>query len=405
MGITKFVFYFVTFIFIAFPIGIGVTDVFESPNEELDPEIKYLSTDQVHLMDSLLNKRLKANGFRGSVLVAYKDQILLEYANGKADYRSRALIKTNSCFQLASVSKSFTSTAVMMLKEDEKLNFDDLVSQYIPEFPYEDITIKQLMQHTSGLQNYMYLVDNYWENDSLITNEDVLDLLIEHNLPLNNLPGKRFLYSNTGYTMLALLVERISGQSFESYLRENIFLPAQMNHSFTYNHEVMDTLTNRVIGYNRKGSRLYRYGFEPNDMILGDKSVYSNMYDLFLYQKALNSYQLVSKPTLDEAYSKGKTNSRYARDFDYGYGWRLKEDKGLNLIYHNGLWHGFSSSLTREINNDVTVILLNNTTASISSIKLDLINITIRELKKMNLKEEPKNEIAMEKTELLPLGS
>jgi len=404
MGITKFVFYFITFIFIAFPIGIGVTDITETTKEEEDLEIKYLSDEQVNLLDSLLNKRLKANGFRGSVLVAYKDQILMKYAHGKADYRSRAQIQTNSCFQLASVSKSFTATAIMMLKEDEKLEFDDLITKYIPEFPYEEITIKQLLQHTGGLQNYMYLVDNYWDNDSLITNEDVLDLLIKHDLPLNNLPGKRFLYSNTGYAMLALLVERVSEQSFASYLRENIFLPAQMDHSFTYNHQVMDTLSNRVIGYNRKGRRLYRYGFEPNDMVLGDKSVYSNLDDLFLYQKALNSYQLVSKPTLDEAYSKGRTNSRYARDFNYGYGWRLKQDKGLNLIYHNGLWHGFSSSLTREINNDVTVILLNNTTASISSIKLDLLNITIRELKKMDLKQAPKNEMASTKKELLPLG-
>lgn len=404
MGITKFVFYFITFVFIAFPIGIGVTDMNETPKEEEALEIKYLSDEQVKLLDSLLNKRLKANGFRGSVLVAYKDQILMKYAHGKADYRSREQIQTQSCFQLASVSKSFTATAVMMLKEDEKLAFDDLITKYIPEFPYEDITIKQLLQHTGGLQNYMYLVDNYWDNDSLITNEDVLDLLIKHNLPLNNLPGKRFLYSNTGYAMLALLVERVSEQSFESYLRENIFLPSQMSHSFTYNHQIMDTLSNRVVGYNRKGSRLYRYDFEPNDMVLGDKSVFSNLDDLFLYQKALNSYQLVSKPTLDEAYSKGRTNSRYARDFNYGYGWRFKQDKGLNLIYHNGLWHGFSSSLTREINNDVTVILLNNTTASISSIKLDLLNITIRELKKMDLKQAPQNEIASTKSILLPLG-
>lgn len=404
MGITKFVFYFITFLFITFPIGVGVIDIHEPPYEEESSEVNYLSEEQVHLVDSLLNKRLQANGFRGSVLVAYKDQILMKYAHGKADYKSRTQIQTNSCFQLASVSKSFTATAIMMLKEDEKLEFDDLVIKYIPEFPYTDVTIKHLLQHTAGLQNYMYLVDNYWGNDSLITNEDVLSLLIKYNLPLNNLPGKRFLYSNTGYAMLALLVERVSGQSFESYLREHIFLPAQMEHSFTYNHKVMDTLSNRVVGYNRVGRRLYRYDFEPNDMILGDKSVYSNLDDLFLYQKALNSYQLVSKPTLDEAYSKGRTNSRYAHDFNYGYGWRLKEDKGLKLIYHNGLWHGFSSSLTREVNNDVTVILLNNTTASISSIKLDLINITIRELKKMDLKQAPQTKMALIKTTLLPLG-
>lgn len=393
MGFTKLVFYFTTILFITVPIGIGYSDSDKLPVQSKTLEAKYLSDDQVRVVDSLLQRRLKRNGFRGTALVAYKDQVIMRYANGYSDFRSKEKINIHSNFQLASVSKSFTATSVMILKENGLLNYDDLMIAHIPEFPYDNITIKQLLQHTGGLQNYMYLVDHYRKSDTCLTNEDILDLLIEHELPLNNWPGKRFTYSNTGYAMLALLVERISGKKFDEFLQENIFMPSGMNNSYTYKLDILDTVQNRVIGYNRKGRRLYRYDFEPNDLILGDKSIISNVDDLFKYQKALNSYELVSKETLDEAYTKGKTTSRYKREFNYGYGWRIKNNNKQNLIYHNGLWHGFVSTLSREIDHDITVIMLNNTSAGISSVKTDLINIAIREIEKLHLPEEPIEEI------------
>lgn len=393
MGLTKLILYLVTILFIVVPIGIGCADSDHIPNETETLEIKYLNDEQVYVIDSLLKRRLKRNGFRGTALVAYKDQVIMRYANGYSDYRSKEKINIHSNFQLASVSKSFTATSVMILKEQGLLDYDDLVKLHIPEFPYDNITIKQMLQHTAGLQNYMYLVDHYWENDSCITNEDVLDLLIEHQLPLNNWPGKRFTYSNTGYAMLALLVERLSGQKFSEFLNEHIFEPSGMNNTYTYDLDILDTVSNGVIGYNRKGRRLYRYEFEPNDLILGDKSIISNIDDLFKYQKALNSYKIVANETLDEAYVKGRTSSRYKREFNYGYGWRIKNDGKQNLIYHNGLWHGFVSTLSREIDHNITVILLNNTSAGISSVKTDLINIAIREIEKFQISDEPIEEV------------
>jgi CubicO group peptidase (beta-lactamase class C family) len=397
MGITKFLVSIILAVFVGFPMGVGSisTDVKDSINTTTtQAEVFSLSSLQVHVIDSLLQRRLKRNGFRGAALVSYKNQILMEYAHGYADYRSKEKIQVQSTFQLASVSKSFTAASIMVLKEKGLLEFDDLVQKHIAEFPYDNITIKQLLQHTSGLQNYMYLVDNYWKNDSIISNEDVLGLLIKYKLPLNNRPGRRFIYSNTGYAMLALVVERVAHQSFAEFVEENVFKPSGMNSTFTYSHAIMDTLTNRVIGYNRKGRRLYRYDFEPNDMILGDKSVYSNVIDLFLYQKALNSYQIVQKSTLDEAYTKGET-SRYHRSFNYGFGWRLKNENGNDLVYHNGLWHGFTSTLTRDMSSDITVILLNNTTGSISSIKMDLLNIAKKELKIILESEQAETNIAL----------
>lgn len=389
MGFTKLFIYLITLLLIAVPIGGGRADSEPIPTETKTVELKYLSDNQVQYMDSVLQRRLKRNGFRGTALVAYKDQIIMTYAHGYSDYRTKAKIDIHSNFQLASVSKSFTATSIMILKEKGLLDYDDLVISHIPEFPYDNITIEQLLHHTSGLQNYMYLVDNYWKNDSCITNEDILDLLVKYKLPLNNWPGRRFTYSNTGYAMLALIVERVSGENFAAFLKEHIFDPAGMRNTYTYNPDILDTVSNRVIGYNRRGRRLFRYDFEPNDLILGDKSVISNVNDLFLYQKALNSYKLVSKESLDEAYTKGHTNSRYKREFNYGFGWRMKKNGKQNLIYHNGLWHGFVSTLSREIDHDITVILLNNTSAGISALRTDLVNIAIRELDKLELPEEP----------------
>lgn len=387
MKLTKSYIAIITLFFIAFPIVIGIAKKDKRPDVVVEDSLESspLSDSQLYEMDSLLQRRLKRNGFRGTALVSYKNQIVMEYAHGYADYRSKEKIRLQSTFQLASVSKSFTSTSIMILKERGMLGFDDLVQDYIPEFPYEDVKIQHLLQHTSGLQNYMYLVDNYWKNDTAITNEDVLGLLIKYHLPLNNRPGRRFLYSNTGYVMLALIVERVSGQSFADFVQENVFIPSGMTSTYTYCRDIMDTISGRVIGYNRRGSRLYRYSFEPNDMVLGDKSIYSNVEDLFKYQKALNSYQLVSKETLEEAYTKGVTNSRYKKTFNYGYGWRLKDDNDNQLVYHNGLWHGFTSTLTREVSSDITIILLNNTTSHISAIKSDLLKIAKSELKRFGL--------------------
>lgn len=392
MGFTKLFFYLLAILLIAFPMGIGCADTAALPKEEKTVSFRYLTDDQVDIIDSLLQRRLKRSGFRGTALLAYKDQVVMRYANGYSDYREKTEISINSAFQLASVSKSFTATSIMVLKEKGLLNYDDLVTKHIPEFPYDNITIRQLLQHTSGLQNYMYLVDHYKNTDSTLNNQDVLDLLIEHQLPLNNWPGKRFTYSNTGYAMLALIVERISHLSFSDFLRENIFNTAGMDDSYTYQLEILDTVVNRVYGYNRKGRRLYRYDFEPNDLILGDKSVISTVDDLFKYQQALNAFKIVSEETLQEAYTKGKTTSRYKREFNYGFGWRIKNDGKQNLIYHNGLWHGYVSTLTREIDHDITLILLNNTSAGISSLKTDLINIAIKQIQLLDIPEVPLEE-------------
>jgi CubicO group peptidase (beta-lactamase class C family) len=320
-----------------------------------------------------LHQSLKRYRFNGTALVAVKGKIIFEEARGMANFATRTPVKIESSFQLASASKPFTSLSVMLLEERDLLDYNDKVTNYLTDFPYPEITIRHLLNHTSGLQNYMYLVDNYWVNDSSITNQKMLNLIISHHLPLNNIPGRRFEYSNTGYAILALVVEKITNQYFGNFLQTEIFNKLGMTNSFVYDRHYLEQDSNQVIGYNNKSRRLRPYYHDANNEILGDKSIYSTVHDIYKFTEALNNYELVDKKTLDEAYSKAILSN--SRSVNYGFGWRLKEDQDHNYVFHNGAWHGFTSTITLEPDIDITLLLLNNTNASIATIKRDILHI------------------------------
>ncbi len=325
-----------------------------------------------------LQSSLNRYRFNGTALIAIRGKIIFEEAKGKANFSTRVPLKLESSFQLASASKPFTALSIMILKERGKLNYDDKVSQYIPEFPYPKISIRNLLNHTSGLQNYMYLIDHYWINDSSMSNQKMLDLFVAHHLPLNNIPGRRFEYSNTGYAMLALLVEKITHKPFADFLKSEIFDKLGMTHTFVYKRKLIEENPDHVIGYNYSGRRRHQFYHDANNDILGDKSIYSSVGDIYKFTQALNNYELVEKSTLEEAYSKAILHNK--RSINYGFGWRIKDDGEHHYIFHNGAWHGFTSTITREPKENITIILLNNTNAHIGTIKRDLLSIVHAEL-------------------------
>lgn len=337
-----------------------------NPNDFPVPE-EVINNTYDKLLQSLEKFR-----FNGTALVAVQNQVIFEKARGFADFKTKNSISLESSFQLASVSKSFTALSIMILKERKLLDYDDLITKYLPDFPYPDISIRHLLNHTSGLQNYMFLVDNYWQADKPISNQEMLNLMISHNLPLNYLPGRRFAYSNTGYAILALVTEKISGQYFGDFLKVEIFDKLGMTQTYVYDRSKIEQDSNQVIGYNASGRRLHAYYHDPNNEILGDKSVYSSVGDLFKFTKALNKYEIVSKEILDEAYTSAKLKNYMV---NYGFGWRMKEENNHNYIFHNGAWHGFSTTITQDLDKGITLVLLNNTNASIETIKQELLNI------------------------------
>jgi len=325
-----------------------------------------ISEAKIAHIDSLLNQLLEKRRFNGNAMVALDGFPIFKYSNGYADLYQKTPLNEHTVFQIASVSKGFTAMSVLILADRGQIILEDTVQKYIPEFPFERITIKQLLNHTAGLQNYMYFVDHYWDAEKPLTNEDVLKLMNEHNPQLNFVPGRRHLYNNTGYAILALLVERVSGKRFYAFLEDEIFDPLGMDESFAWNKNVMDTIKNIATGFTRRGWRYRIYLHNPLDEVLGDKSVYTTVDDLLKWDQALYTDVLISDSLLKAAFTRSKTSRGY--EFNYGFGWRLKEDEGKQVIYHHGLWNGFTSSLTRHVEDRLTLIMLNNTNAPAASI-------------------------------------
>ncbi|MBT0812781.1 beta-lactamase family protein [Litoribacter ruber] len=307
-------------------------------------------------LDSLFNFYHKRRGFNGTVMVTKYDQVIFKSAFGYADLAKREPMTTDKAFQLASVSKQFTAMAVMMLKEEGKLDYEDVIQEFFPEFPYPDITVKQLLTHRSGLSNYTYFSDELWPDRSLpIFNNDVIDLMYAHQPPVYYRPNIRFDYSNTGYFLLASIVEKASGMAFSDFLQERIFKPLDMKHTFTYSDSLPADLV--VPGHERN-----RRKRNPDylDYVLGDKGLYSTLDDLYKWDQALYTEKLVSKETLEEAWMGSRVRKRRDNE-DYGYGWRIKELKNGDIVhYHAGLWHGYNTYMLRNPKDHSTIIVLSN---------------------------------------------
>jgi len=375
-----FIFFFAVLVSCNTPVDSPSVPVFVPEKTEIKPP---LTEQQIHRVDSLLNRVMRNYRFNGNALVAMKGYPIFRATRGFKDLNTEDTLNFNTVFQIASVSKGFTAMSVLMLSEQGYFCLDDTVRNFITDFPFDNITIKHLLQHTSGMQNYMYYVDHQWNKDEHITNEDVLKLINSNNPRLNFRPGRKHHYNNTGYTILALLVERVSGMPFHQFLDENIFKPLKMDHTFAWNLGAIDTTSNITTGYTRRGWRYRKFDHNPLDEVLGDKSVYTTVDDLLKWDQALYTDVLISDSLKAEAFS--PTISSRNRSYKYGYGWRLKEVNGKKVVYHNGLWNGYTASLTRYVDDELTIILLNNTNAAVASVVRQMHSVLEKELARQEL--------------------
>jgi CubicO group peptidase (beta-lactamase class C family) len=318
-----------------------------------------------HKLDSLLNRINKRHDFHGAVLVAKNKKIVYQNQVGYADFRKKTLINSESIFQLASVSKQFTAAAIMQLKEKNKLKLTDSVNAYFPDFPYKNITIRNLLNHTSGLPKYFWVAEHEWKENKPPTNKDLMEVLPISKAKRFFKPGRNFDYSNTGYFVLASIIEKITGISFNQYLQKNIFEPLNMKNSYVYSYQNDTIRKNQLKGYRLyRGWKHIKIGNTVNDAIVGDKNVYSTLEDLFKWTYGLNSELLIKQESLELMYTKGETI--YGRKVPYGFGFRLGMRDEKN-IYHYGKWNGFSTALTNYLEEDLVVIVLEHT--SYSSLK------------------------------------
>ncbi|RLD77110.1 MAG: hypothetical protein DRJ10_12520 [Bacteroidetes bacterium] len=270
------------------------------------------------------------------------------------------------------MSKQFTSMAIMILKEKDLLDYQDNIKRYIPHFPYDNITIYQLLTHLSSLLNFNYISDEYTDKETTIYNKDVVNMIID-SVPLPYYqPNFKFNYCNTNYVLLADIVERISGIAFEKFVKKEIFQKAGMLNSQIYVKGKQERIYKAATGYHFKWL-VAQHSYQ--DGVTGDKGVYTTVEDLFRWDKALYKNKIVNKSTLEEAFLPAQPEKK--GNLNYGFGWRLRTCiDGSKLIFHGGWWRGFNALFIRDIKNKVTIIILSNIrTRSISNSFRDLLGI------------------------------
>jgi len=334
--------------------------------------LAYNPKNENKAIDNVMQQLHKTRGFNGNVLVAKHGKIIYEKAIGWADYLHRDSLKIGSQFELASVTKTMTSTAILLLIERGKLKLDDNVKQFFPDFPYDGVTIRLLLTHRSGMMNYVYFTDdlyraNHWDERKGITNAEEMALIAQYKPRPFNKPDKRFLYNNSNFMVLGSIIEKVTGQSYADFLKENVFKPAGMEHTAVYSKAAYTKIPVDVVGHDRGQ---WRYSVAQNflDGPVGDKGIYSTVGDLYLFDRALRDGRLLKQSSMDSAYV--PRNPMLHGHFSYGYGWRIFEAPGQQVIYHTGWWHGFRHIFLRDIKDDITIVLLTNLSNG-SLLKLD----------------------------------
>lgn len=303
-----------------------------------------------HFIDSSVNKKV----FNGSILVAKNGVVVYEEYLGYKNIRTKDTLTPQTPLQIASTSKTMTAAAVLQLVQQGKLDLNAPVTQFFPDFPYADITVKMLLNHRSGLPEYLYFFEaNGWKRNVFATNNDVVNALITWQPPRSFRANTRFDYCNTNFALLASIVEKVSGISFPQYMKQHIFEPLQMDDSFVFT--IADT-ARATPSYNWDGSE---WPLDFSDGVYGDKNIYSTPRDLLKWDQAMYTEQVISKQLQDSAftpYSHEKPSLH-----NYGLGWRLLLfPHGKKVVYHNGRWHGFNSAFTRLTDEKVTIIMLVN---------------------------------------------
>lgn len=290
-----------------------------------------------------------------AVIVLRGDSIVFRKAYGSAHVPGRSAVTPRTNFRLASVSKQFTATAVLLLIRDGRLTLETRLTDALQDFPAygSTITVRHLLTHTSGLISYESLIPD--SQTVQVHDRDVLRLLSTVDSTYF-LPGSQFRYSNSGYALLALVVESVSGMPFAQFLKERVFVPAGMMNTVAF-EEGTSTVSERAYGHDRTDSGWHVNDQSVTSAVLGDGGVYSSIDDLSRWCKALSSAVLLGEELQNEACS---FQVRVSDSTAYGYGWHIRTSRGRTLVYHTGSTQGFRTALLRFIDDELSVVLLTN---------------------------------------------
>ena len=311
--------------------------------------------------DEILAEYFSDEGPGASVAVLQNGELLVETAIGYADVDAKIAIDSDSVFDLASVSKHFTGAAVLSLVKDRRLDVRQPVSKYLPDFVDSDqgraVRVSDLLYHISGLPDYTS--DDWDGSDSAfarLTTESHLRWMNQSDA--NELPGETYLYNNSGYVLLALIVERVSGQRFAEFARTRLFGPAGMRAA-----RVMDRLGQRfpgqVSGYKSDDDGNFRPSSSPSS-VTGDGNIFASLSDMTAWMRALDGNRVLDAAQKRSAWGNGRLDSGAPIDDEgsgYGFGWVIE---GGGRVSHSGSWMGTSTFVLRDARSGVSVVVLSN---------------------------------------------
>lgn len=322
---------------------------------KLDKLNRSYKNEKRNTIDRFYKKIWPKDDLSGGFLVAKNGQVLYEEYGGLANRATKEKIDSHTAIHVASITKVLTAAVVMKLIDFEKLELDQKVNTILPEFPYEDITIKMLLNHRSGLPNYAYFTDDrkIWDR-TMLKNQDILDLLAQHRFGLYFKPDKKFGYCNTNYAILALVIEKVTKMNYRDAMKKIIFEPLGMADTFVFDYDK----------HHEKASQSYKgnnvlYDFDFLDDIYGDKNIYSTPRDLLKFDMATYSDKFLNQELVEQVFKGYSYETKGVKN--YGLGIRLHEWKtGEKLFYHNGWWHGNTSSYVTLKQDTVAIIALSN---------------------------------------------
>lgn len=303
-------------------------------------------------IDTLMRDYDQPDSPGASVLVMRNGEVVFHKGYGLANLEDRTAASSSTHYRLASVTKQFTAAAIMTLVADGKLSYDDSIRKYLPTLPpwADAITIRHVLTHTSGMTDYEDVMPAGQKEQ--LHDIDVLHIL-EKEPSTYFQPGKSYRYSNSGYSLLSLIVERVSGMSFADFLRERIFLPLGMKTTVAHQDGV-DTVVDRAYGYSRneRPPGWHRTDQSLTSAVLGDGGIYTSVDELVYWIRALERGQF------GEAwYPRVDTDKAGVR---YGYGWRISQYKDRRMIWHTGESIGFRNALVRFPEDHLAVVVLTN---------------------------------------------
>lgn len=330
--------------------------------------VSLFAQNNTSIFETYMQTQTNLYRFNGNVLVSKNGEVIYKNSFGYSDYNTKIKLDSNSIFDCGSIAKEFTAMGILLLKDKGLINYNDTLRKFFPELPYSNITIQQLLTHTSGIPDGFNLVSEFFDHTKIASNNDLILLLAREKPPVLFKPGENMMYSGTAFNLLACIIEKISGKSYNAYMDEHIFKPLGMTHTlvvngprstklipgYAYGFVYSDSLKNYVRADSmHSGWTSYLTG------ITGEGMIISTTNDLLKWDRALKDHSLLTVATQQEMLVTQAEKKTFPF-VHFGYGIRVGENDFGNYIFHNGSYPGYEGMLIRYTDYDITAIVLSN---------------------------------------------